>query len=248
LESELLKLCWRQGTWLSQAPNAFAKGTFSKEWEQAVKLQAEKTPLRETMEEISRIEGSPSDRIIKLGEAVISRHEEHERPMENLVNQTKTGLISAAQNGKIMSFGFDKERALETPPICIPAQFWKSRIDWSGNTIKSGALIFRDVRILSVSKFEKLQNKWHIEEFGQPTKSKSGRPSIEASFQGAFNDFNEAGMIDTENSQISHYPMFKEWFEKSPGALPSRRTTISEKVFYKYFSRMFNELKTNQTL
>ncbi len=151
----------------------------------------------------------------------------------------KANVLSYISKGYVLGFGYELPRTVSSVPVAVPKEAWSGKCDWDKGTLSFRGLEFVDVRLTN----NRIRNEILERSYVDRTPPRAvGRPSIVKDIQAAIHALDEAGEIDTEASQKSHFPKAQRWLELNRPNLDP----ISYETFRKNFSPFFNDLKKNK--
>lgn len=157
-----------------------------------------------------------------------------------LMNKLKANILNYIKQGQLFAYGFEQQRTLSSVPIEIPASLWKGKCDWQASKLTAQSLNFIEVRLITKRIRDEIM-------CGEAPQIKTvGRPSIGIYINAAFAGLNEAGMINTSNSAISHFPMVREWIKNNRPDCHMEASAIGDEGVRAYFAPLFKNLKKNR--
>ncbi|MBZ8117760.1 hypothetical protein KUD11_03760 [Roseovarius sp. LXJ103] len=233
-DEQLLRL-WRASYPLWQAWLTFSKAQDRQRWKALMETSA-MDALSEGAKAVSEIDADFSTKITQVfaGTQKILR--------ERTAHQTKLqqGILKFIKDGHLHGFGFEPPRTLNAVPVAIPKSAWSGHIDWENNTLTFESIKLVEVRLTT----NRIRNE--ILERGNVDKTPvqpQGRPTVRHAIEAAFYALNEAGKVDPTASQMSHYPLIREWLELNHPDLKVPPAYINPETIRLHFSPFFNALK-----
>lgn len=163
----------------------------------------------------------------------------------DLEKRLKANIRAYIKQGFLHGFGFETPRRVASVPVEIPKEAWAAQCDWNASTLEFRGLNFVDVRLTTTRYREESVRGQVI--LQAPTKQ-PGRPTVGPDIEAAFHALLEAGEIDIEKSQLSHFSKVATWLEINRPELSVAAGDISEKTFRSHLSPLFKALKERKKL
>lgn len=235
-EEQMSKL-YRSSVPLSKAWLFFATQEHKEEWAELQKPSA-LDAFRKKMVSINDMEGDFPTKLAQMmvePSAIMNAR-------SDLENKLKANVLSYISKGYVLGFGHELPRFVSSVPVAVPKEAWAGNCNWDKNTLQFRGLELVDVRLTTNATRNKILERGNVDR--TPPRA-LGRPSVAKDIMAAINALYEAGEIDPELSQKSHFPKAMRWLELNRPNLAPPASKISYETFRKQFSPFFNNLKEN---
>ncbi len=235
-----LRALWRAGVYVGRSWETYAHPDLKSRWN-ALKEESAIDAFSQGMQQVATSEAEPFE---KFNQAFAGTRDILTK-RSALMGKLQKNILAYIAKGHLHGFGFERPRTLDTVPVVIPKGAWSGRIDWENNTLTFESIKLVEVRLTT----NRIRNE--ILERGNVDKTPvrpQGRPTVRHAIEAAFYALNEAGKLDPKASQMSHYPLVKEWLELNRPDLKVPPAHMSPKTINKYFSPLFNDLKETHNL
>jgi hypothetical protein len=166
-------------------------------------------------------------------------------PRGAVLRDAQALLLADIKAGKMLAFGFEPPRRLQSIPVYIQAKHWNQSVNWDDSTVVSAGLKFVEVRIIPSQIVQTIIDK-NIDTQRKKIETlpaTPGRPTIQHYVKSAFFALSELGQIDTDRSALSHYPHVNQWIKENTSYCAD---SLSDEGIRAHFSPLFKELKKNR--
>jgi len=231
---EQMERLHRSGVSLSKSWLFFAHPDLKAQWEELQKKSAIDA-LSKGIESAANIDGDAATKVTHA----LAESQKILTVRGDLENKLKANILSYVSDGHIHGFGYELPRSLSSAPVAIPKAAWSGKCGWEKGTLNFRGLEFVDVRLTTNRIRNEILERGVVDK--TPT-SPAGRPGVRAAIEEAFHALQNAGQIDPDATQASHYPKVRAWLELNKPDLRVPPASISNKTFYRYFSPLFNDL------
>ncbi len=238
-DEQLLRL-WRASYPLSQAWLTFSEPHDQQRWKALIETSA-MDALSEGAKAVSETEADLSTKLTQAfagTQKILNERTAHQ-------TELRQAVVRFIEGGHLHGFGFELPRTLNALPAVIPKRAWSGRIGWENNTLTFESIQLVEVRLTTNRIRNELLERGNVDK--TPVRPQ-GRPTVRHAVEAAFYALNEAGRVDPTASQMSHYPLVKEWLELNRPDLKVPPARMSPKTINKYFSPLFNALREKHNL
>jgi len=236
---QLIQL-WNAGVSVSRAWEAYAAPDLKKRWAELQKPSA----MNAFTEGVAKASVAEADGLAKL-QIAFESPQKILSARASLQTTLQNNILRYIADGHLHGFGYELPRKLSGAPVAIPKGAWAGRCDWSAERLSFRGLEFVDIRLTTNRIRNEILERGTVD--ATPTRP-AGRPSVGPAIEKAFHALNKAGEIDSELSQMSHYPKVRKWLELNYPDLPVPPAHMSGKTIQKYFSPLFKALRDSHKL
>ncbi|KUJ85179.1 hypothetical protein AVO45_16870 [Ruegeria marisrubri] len=231
---------WHKGVPMTQAWVTYAKPDLKERW-----AELQQRSASDAFEKgAAMASASEGDAVAKI-QMALEGPQKILRARTELRETLQKNILKYIAGGHLHGFGYELPRKVSSAPVAIPKAAWAGRCDWTGGALSYRGLEFVDIRLTTNRIRNEILERGNVDT--TPTRA-PGRPSVKRDIEAAFHGLHEAGEIDPEASQMSHYPKVKRWLELHRPDLEVPPAYISDKTIQKYFAPLFNELKESSKL
>ncbi|ATG44238.1 hypothetical protein PhaeoP18_02294 [Phaeobacter piscinae] len=231
---------WQRGVRLNQAPYSFAPKADKEEHQRLHKVSAIDAMAAsvDNLKAEGRYGPSALQEILEGPQKILSARAEWDDRMRKFI-------VYHLKQGNLFGYGFEPPRRMDSQPVEIPASYWNGRIQWDKADLSSQGLKLIEIRVVSRQLRDTVLNVSNEDRTAPPA---AGRPTVGPAIKAAFTALQEAGEIDVDASQQSHYPKVRAWLKQNFPNLSVPAEEISDKTIQKHFSHYFNALRKSSKL
>ena len=230
-----LRALWRAGVYVGQSWETYAHPDLKARWD-ALKEESAIDAFAKGMEQASTSEAGRFEKFNQVFEgstAILTKR-------AALKSQLQKNILGYIAKGYLHGFGYELPRSMEDLPVVIPKSAWSGRLDWDNSALSYQGIELCAVRLTT----NRIRNE--VLERGSVDKTPvrpQGRPTVRHAIEAAFYALNQSGKVDPTASQMSHYPLIREWLELNQPNLQLPPASINSETIRRHFSPLFNDLK-----
>jgi hypothetical protein len=226
---------WERGVRLNHAPYSFAPKAEKEEHQRLHKESAIEAMAAsvENLKAQGRTGPSVFQEALAGPQKILSARAEWDDRMRKFI-------LHHLKHGNLFAYGFEPPRKMDSLPFEIPASYWNGRVQWDKASLSSQGIELIEICVVSRQLRDSILN---VTDEDQTGSQAAGRPTVGPAIKAAFKSLQEAGEIDINASQQSHYPKVRRWLEQNATNLSVPPSEIAGKTIHKHFSPLFKELR-----
>ena len=179
--------------------------------------------------------GKNSLELSQMVRDVTNKHENNRQKREAISGEIRQNFADLVLSGDVRCFGFEIPRMLNSSPVELLPEHWKTAPIWETGELKYHGLHIAEIRVLTLDAVPTPRP--------QPTPMKVGRPTVKPHIEAAFHALDKDGLIDVTRSAMGHYPLIRQWIAEHVAGMEQTAPHLTNEGIRAHFAPLFKRLK-----